>query len=194
VVLGRCELTRIGGRRVGPVTVVLLAVMVLSAGSPAISFAAVSSNSASARSSASLRAARVEAGRLLRSWPLPPGARRKAREPAGGGASLASYDVNIPGWPRLVDLHEFFVVPSATPRSVIKWMGRHRPAGASPGDNGNDPQTGERWNSLYFLRLRRFQHWPDLVINAVPIRGGAVAVRVDAQVGPPGPLPPCNCY
>jgi hypothetical protein len=184
----------VGGRRVGPVTAVLIAVVVLSAGSSAVSFAAASSNSASARSSASLRAARVEAGRLLRSWPLPPGARRRVREPAGGGVSLASYHLFHGTWARTVDLHEFFVVPSATPRSVIKWMGRHRPTGASPGDNGSDPQTGERSNTLFFLRLRRFQHWPDLLINAVPIRGGAVAVRVDAQVGPPGPPVPCSCY
>src|SRR5437588_4644703 len=66
-----------------------------------------------------VRAARREAKRLLALVRLPPGARRPAREPAGAGRALASYAVNVPVVPHLVDLHEYFVVPASTPETAI---------------------------------------------------------------------------
>lgn len=170
----------------GVVLAAIVAATVGSASSMAAS-AAVPSHPGSSRALSHghrVRAARRQARRLLRLMPLPAGARRRAREPAGGGAWLAGYAVNIPGWPRMVDLHEFFVVSSTTPRSVIDWMQRHLPPGSSQGDSGADSKSAERWTSFYFQRLRRFAHWPDLVADAVPIAGGKVAVRIDAQVAP----------
>ena len=136
-----------------------------------------------------LRAARAEARHLLGLVRLPPGARPSARKPAGADAALSSYSVSVPVVPHLVDRHEFFVVPG-TPASVIGWMQRHRPAGSRQDDSGAG-SAGEQWTSFAFTSIHGFAGWPDLVVNAVPARGGRVAVRVDAQVAPQ-PRLPCN--
>jgi hypothetical protein len=80
-----------------------------------------------------LPAARAEAGHLLGLVRLPPGARLSVPEPAGAGAALSSYAVNVPVVPYLVDRHEFFVA-AGTPASVIGWMEGHRPARSSQDD------------------------------------------------------------
>jgi len=134
-----------------------------------------------------LAAARAEAGHLLGLVRLPPGARLSAREPAGGGAALASYAVNVPVVPYLVDRHQFLVAPG-TPASVIGWMERHPPAGSSQGDSGAG-LAGEQWTSFAFTSVHGFAGWPDLVVNAIQERGGRAAVRVDAQVAPRPRLP-----
>lgn len=134
-----------------------------------------------------LPAASAEAGRLLGLVRLPPGARLSVREPAGAGAALSSYAVNVPVVPHLVDRHEFFVA-AGTPASVIGWLQRHRPAGSSQDDSGGG-SAGEQWTSFAFTSVHGFAVWPDLVVNAVPVRGGRVAVRVDAQVAPRPRLP-----
>jgi hypothetical protein len=134
-----------------------------------------------------LRAARTEARHLLGLVRLPPGARQSVREPAGAGAALSSYSVNVPVVPHMVDRHEFFAAPG-TPAWVIGWVQRHRAAGSSQGDSGAGP-AGEQWTSFDFTSIRGFAGWPDLVVNAVPARGGRVAVRVDAQVAPQPRLP-----
>jgi len=134
-----------------------------------------------------LPAARAEAGRLLGMVRLPPGARLSVRAPAGGGAALSSYAVNVPVVPHLVDRHEFFVA-AGTPASVIGWMQRHRPAGSSQDDSGGG-SAGEQWTSFAFRSVHGFAAWPDLVVNAVGARGSRVAVRVDAQVAPQPRLP-----
>jgi hypothetical protein len=102
---------------------------------------------------------------------------------------LASYAVNVPVVPHLVDLHEYFVVPASTPATVIKWMEQHRPAGSSQGDSGSSSGHGEQWTSFDFQHIRGFEIWPDLVANAVGISGGRVALRVDAQTAPRPRLP-----
>lgn len=134
-----------------------------------------------------LRAAQAEARHLLGLIRLPPGARRSTHMPAGGGAALSSYSVNVPVVPHLVDQHEFFVAPG-TPASVIGWMQGHRPAGSRQDDYGNGP-AAEQWTSFGFTSVHGFAGWPDLLVNAVPARGGGVALRVDAQVGPRPRLP-----
>ena len=134
-----------------------------------------------------LAAARAEARRLLRLVPLPPGARPSARQPAGSGAALSAYSVNVPVVPHLVDMHEFFVAPG-TPASVIGWMQQHRPAGSRQDDSGGG-SPGERWTSFAVTSIHGFAGWPDLVANAVQAGGGRVAVRVDAQVAPRPRLP-----
>jgi hypothetical protein len=133
-----------------------------------------------------LRVARAEARQLLGLIRLPPGARSSARIPAGAGAALSSYSVSVPVVPHLVDLDEFFTAPG-TPASVIGWMQLHRPAGSSQDDSGTG-SAGEQWTSFAFKSIPGFATWPDLVVNAVPARGG-VAVRVDAQVAPQPRLP-----
>ncbi len=109
------------------------------------------------------------------------------RQPAGAGAALSSYAVNVPVVPHLVDRHEFFVA-AGTPASVIGWMQRHRPAGSSQDDSGGG-SAGEQWTSFAFRSVHGFAAWPDLVVNAVGARGSRVAVRVDAQVAPRPRLP-----
>jgi hypothetical protein len=137
-----------------------------------------------------LRVARREAKRLLAMIRLPPGARRQAREPSGAGQALASYSVNVPVVPHLVDLHEYFVVSSSTPADVIDWMQRHPPERSVQGDYGTSSgRGGGQWTSFVFRRIRGFAIWPDLVANAVAISGGEVAVRVDAQSAPRPRLP-----
>ena len=134
-----------------------------------------------------LRAARAEARHLLGLVRLPPGARPSVREPARAGAALSLYAVNVPVVPHLVDRHEFFSAPG-TPAWVIGWVQRHRPAGSSQGDSGAG-SAGEQWTSFDYTSILGFAGWPDLVVNAVPARGGSVAVRVDAQVAPQPRLP-----
>jgi hypothetical protein len=134
-----------------------------------------------------LRAGRAEAQHLLGLVRLPPGARLSARMPAGTGAALSSYSVSVPVVPHLVDLHEFFVA-TGTPASVIGWMQLNRPAGSSQDDSGTG-SVGEQWTSFAFTSIRGFAIWPDLVVNAVPVHGSSVAVRVDAQVAPQPRLP-----
>ncbi len=134
-----------------------------------------------------LRAARAEARHLLGLARLPPGARPSARMPAGVGAALSSYSVSVPVVPHLIDRREFFVA-LGTPASVIGWMQRHRPAGSSQDDSGVG-SAGEQWTSFAFRSIHGFASWPDLIINAVPARGGRVAVRVDAQIAPQPRLP-----
>jgi hypothetical protein len=134
-----------------------------------------------------LRAARAEAQHLLGLVVLPPGAGMSARMPAGAGAALSSYSVSVPAVPHLIDRREFFVAPG-TPASAIGWMQRHRPAGSSQDDSG-DGSAGEQWTSFAFTSIHGFATWPDLVIHAVPARGGSVAVRVDAQIAPQPRLP-----
>jgi hypothetical protein len=134
-------------------------------------------------------AARREASHLLTLIRLPVGARRSVSEPAGAGAALASYSVNIPVVPELIDLHEYFVVPSATAASVIDWITQNPPAGSARGDSGSGQVSGEQWTSFDFQHLSGFVNWPDLVANAVPIPNGEVALRVDAQVAPRPSLP-----
>jgi hypothetical protein len=107
--------------------------------------------------------------------------------PAGAGAALSSYAVNVPVVPHLVDRHEFFVA-AGTPASVIGWMQRHRPAGSSQDDSGGG-SAGEQWTSFAFRSVHGFAAWPDLVVNAIGARGSRVAVRVDAQVAPQPRLP-----
>jgi hypothetical protein len=71
--------------------------------------AASTSSSSSRLSSMAARynttAARREASYLLTLIRLPVGARRSVSEPAGAGAALASYSVNVPVLPELIDLH-----------------------------------------------------------------------------------------
>ena len=134
-----------------------------------------------------LQAARAEARRLLGLIRLPPGARPSARTPAGAGAALSSHSVSVPVVPHLVDQHEFFTAPG-TPASVIGWIELHRPAGSSLDDSGVG-SADEQWTSFAFTSIHGFAIWPDLIVNAVPVRGGSVAVRVDAQVGPQPQLP-----
>jgi hypothetical protein len=135
-----------------------------------------------------VRAARAEARHLLGLVRLPPGARQSAREPAGAGVALSSYSVNVPVVPHLVDRHEFFVVPG-TPGAVIGWAQLHRPPGSRQGDSGAGGAAGEQWTSFDFTSIRGFAGWPDVVVNAVRLRGGRVAIRVDAQVAPRPRLP-----
>ncbi|MGZ4234281.1 MAG: hypothetical protein ACXVVQ_23030, partial [Solirubrobacteraceae bacterium] len=120
---------------------------------------------------------------------LPPTARRSGGEPAGAGAALSTYSVSVPVVQHLVDLHEYFIVPSATVRSVVDWMQRHRPAGSIQGDSGAGGSPGEWWTSFEFRRISGFAIWPELVANAVTLPGGDVAVRVDAQTAPQPRLP-----
>jgi hypothetical protein len=180
----------------------LVAVVLVAA--PALTIGACSASSGLASSSAGrwhsgsssrhgpvydVRAARREAKRLLSLVPLPPNARRQAREPAGAGRALASYAVNVPVVPHLVDLHEYFVVPASSAAHVMDWMEHHRPAGSSQGDSGSSSGHGEQWTSFDFQHIRGFEIWPDVVANAVGISGGRVALRVDAQTAPRPRLP-----
>ena len=143
----------------------------------------------SSRSPYNTPAARREAKRLLALVKLPPGAHRSASEPRGGGSSLASYAVNVPVVPDLVDLHEYYVVPGTTPSALISWMERHAPRGSVPGDNGAGGPQAEQWTSFDFHGLRGFAGWPDITANAASIPGGAVALRIDAQAAPSPRLP-----
>jgi hypothetical protein len=136
-----------------------------------------------------VRAARREAKRLLALIRLPPGARRQAREPSGAGQALASYSINVPVVPHLVDVHEYFVLRSSTPADVIDWMQRHPPPRTIQGDYGTSSGRGGQWTSFEFRRISGFAFRPDLVANAVAIPGGEVAVRVDAQTAPRPRLP-----
>jgi hypothetical protein len=181
-----------------------LIVAVVLAVAPALGLGACSASSGLASSSAGnphggssspsgpvydVRAARREAKRLLGLVRLPRGARRQAREPAGAGRALASYAVNVPVVPHLVDLHEYFVVPASSAAGVVRWMERHRPKGSSRGDSGSSSAHGEQWTSFDFRHVRGFAVWPDLVANTVGISGGRVALRVDAQIAPRPRLP-----
>ncbi|HEY2307699.1 MAG TPA: hypothetical protein VGI05_17645 [Streptosporangiaceae bacterium] len=71
---------------------------------------------------------------------------------------------------------------------MIGWMEGHRPAGSSQDDSGGG-SAGERWTSFAFTSVHGFAGWPDLVVNTVLVRGGRVAVRVDAQVAQRPRLP-----
>src|ERR671934_2596142 len=143
---------------------VLLVGVLVAAAAATLSACAGSSGSASSSSSAASSVsdappARQEAKRLLTLIRLPPTARRSAREPAGAGAALASNMVSIPSVPRLVELHEYFVVPSSTPATVIAWLERHRPTGSVQDDRGGG-SAGERWTSFAFGRVSGFAIWP----------------------------------
>jgi hypothetical protein len=137
-----------------------------------------------AASGSDVQPGRSEALHLLTLVSLPAGAQRSAGEPAGAGPAL-SYPPSVPVVPRLVDVHEFFVVPG-TPGGVIAWVQSHRPADSRQGDSGSSPE--DRWTSLEFgttrgVRLR------ELVVDAAQRSGGVVAVRVDAQVASSPRLP-----
>jgi hypothetical protein len=173
----------------------VLSVLVVGAVVAAFAFAAAGSNG---------QAAGSEALRLLGLVRLPAGARRSADVPAGAGAVL-SYPPSVPVVPRLVDLHEFFVVPG-TPGSMIDWVEAHRPAGAERGDFGRSAAAPMgcgavscassccasahegRWISLEFGATRSVGP-RELVVDAVQLRGGVVGVRVDAQVASLPKLP-----
>lgn len=160
-----------------------------SASAGASSSTGPSITSSSAHSPYDTAAAKREARRLLTLVRLPSSARRSAQEPHGAGASLASYAVNVPVVPDLVDLHEFFVVPHATPAGLIGWIERHAPQGSIQGDSGGGSIHGEQWTSLDFSHVKGFAIQPEIVANAVSISGGAVALRVDAQTAPRPRLP-----
>jgi hypothetical protein len=81
------------------------------------------------------------------------------------------------------------VVPSAATASVIDFIEHTPPAGAVQGDSGSGQVAGEQWTSFDFQHVSGFATWPELVANAVPLPGGEVAVRVDAQVAPRPTLP-----
>jgi hypothetical protein len=134
-------------------------------------------------------AARREATVLLGLVRLPGRAMGSASEPAGAGTALVGDSVNVPVVPSLVDLHAFFVVPAATVVDVIDAVQGARPAGAVQGDSGSGGTSGEQWTSFDFPRVRGFAFPPELVVNAVPVAGAQVAVRVDAQVAPRPELP-----
>jgi hypothetical protein len=100
---------------------------------------------------------------------------------------LSSYSVNVPVVPHLVDRHEFYIA-SGTPASVIGWAQKYRPPGSRQDDNGTADQ-GAHWTSFSFPSVRGFASSPDLLLDAVPMRGAKVAIRVDAQVAPRPRLP-----
>lgn len=130
--------------------------------------------------------AELEARHLLTLVRLPPNARRSAHQPAGTAPRLSSYSVNVPFAPHLVDLHEFYTA-SGTPASVIGWAEGHRPPGSRQSDSGDADQHA-RWTSFSFPSIKGFAV-SDLVLDAVPVHGGTVAIRVDAQVAPRPRLP-----
>ncbi|MGH3626206.1 MAG: hypothetical protein ACRDRL_01995, partial [Sciscionella sp.] len=127
-----------------------------------------------------LQVAESEAQHLLGQVRLPPDAKRSAHQPAGTAPRLSSYSVSVPVVPHLVDRHEFYVA-SGTPASVIGWAQNHRPLGSRQDDNG-DADQGAHWTSFSFPAIKGFASSPDLLLDAVPMRGGKVAIRVDAQV------------
>lgn len=134
-----------------------------------------------------VHAAENEARQLLRQVRLPPDAKRSAHQPAGSAPRLSSYSVSVPVAPHLVDLHEFYTA-AGTPASVIGWAQDHRPAGSRQDDNGTADQ-GAYWTTFSFPQVTGFAFRPDLLLDAVAIGGGKVAIRVDAQVAPKPRLP-----
>ncbi len=129
------------------------------------------------------RLARKEAARLLDAALLPPGSRPSAAEPAGDGHVLKAPPQSI-GSPNLVDLHRFFVAPSAAV-SVQAWLRSHPSGGATA--HGYGSQDGPKGVQAYFVvdtfaEVRNLFDNPVLDVSDAPLPGRRSAIRVDAQV------------
>jgi hypothetical protein len=144
---------------------------------------AVAAALALAASGSHTQTARAEAKRLLTLLHLTADSQPSAGEPSGAGARLSS-SPSVPSVPHLIALHEFFTAPGA-PATFIAAL--HRPAGSKQGDSGASP--GERWTSFEFGPIPHVVALRELVVNAVQLRAGTVAVRVDSQTAPLPRLP-----
>lgn len=129
------------------------------------------------------KTARSEAQRLLKVLKLPAGTEPSAGAPTGAGSPL-SLAPSVPSVPHLIDLREFFTAPG-TPATFIASL--RPPTGSRQGDSGTSP--GEQWTSFEFGPIPRVVALRELVVNAVQLRTGTVAVRVDAQTAPLPTLP-----
>lgn len=165
-------------RRVAPARLTLASIAVLVAAGAVALAAAPRSHEQAAH-----RAARHLLG-LVR---LPSGARRVAHAPAGAGPGLA-FSPSYPVVPNLVDLQAYYVVPAMTPGEVIAWVTARRPRGAAQGDSGSS-EPGEVWTSFEFGAVPGVLALRELVFDAVSLRSGGTAVRVDAQSSPLPVLP-----
>jgi hypothetical protein len=128
---------------------------------------------------------------------LPPGARRAASEPAGGGTALATPAVRE-ATPVEVDEHAWWRVRGG-PRAVLAYVAAHRPAGSrrdltGRGTSGPGAATGYfagyAWPPVRGVLARR-----SLIVTAVGIGGGWTGIRADAEVvwlvpRPPGTMIP----
>jgi len=128
--------------------------------------------------------ARAEARRLLALLQLPTGARVVGTAPRGAGSQL-SFAPSIPSVPGLIDLKEFFTAPD-TAAAFIRSL--RRPDGSRQGDSGASPPS-QRWTSFEFGPIKNVVALRELVITAVQLQPGTVAVRVDAQTAPLPTLP-----
>jgi hypothetical protein len=128
-------------------------------------------------------AARRAAGAILAEVKLPPGLHFVTAEPAGDRRELAQASTT---WadPDLVDLARF-ATGSGDPQAVEQWLRAHAPAGSTYAGDGYG--SGENELPTWDLTLS----WPAvgqlldsrrLVVTALTLPDGNVAVRFDAQV------------
>jgi hypothetical protein len=147
----------------------------------------------------SVAVARAAALQNLEAVTLPAAAVRVSSDPErslrlGDGDFLGRL-MNVTGAPELVDVHRFWRVP-ASPRSVLRFIDSHVPAGAGPSGtgSGNDGDGRIGWyRSDSVVVSSRLLASEGIQIGVTAARGGGTAVRVDGyaytKAAPPGDLP-----
>jgi hypothetical protein len=125
-----------------------------------------------------VKAADASAKRLLSLLTLPAGTKPVPAAPAAASAAL-SLSPSLPSVPNLIDLERFFTA-ARTPAAFIGSLAV--PTGAQQDDSGGS--GGEQWTSFRFRPVPHVVALRELVINAVKLPHGGVAVRVDSQTAP----------
>lgn len=127
------------------------------------------------------RAARREAGALLRDDVLPGSAVGLSREPAGDGGALA-HPAQVPALADLIDLHRWWRMTGSV-ASVYRFIKAHRPEGARLNGWGRRyPRPTAAFVDFELPPVRAILESRGLNIVVAPLGRHEVGVRVDAQV------------
>jgi hypothetical protein len=131
---------------------------------------------------ANQRAGTRDAELLLGRLVLPPGARTSAREPPGGGSTLASPALGV-ATPDVIDRHAWWIVPGR-PQAVLAFIEAHPPVGSRSSVSGSGSLRGV--TTSWFLRFQ----WPPitavlqerfLTVGLVRLPDDSTGARADAQ-------------
>lgn len=140
----------------------------------AVAAAAVAGNAANHR------AASTEAGRILGSLNLPPGAQVSPADPSGGLLAMAVR----PRTPALVDRHAFWTVPGE-PKDVLIWIEDHPPSGSARDESGagaGRQGTTTWWDGYSWPAVPGVMGLRQLIVTVAHARSGGTALRADAEV------------
>jgi hypothetical protein len=149
-------------------------------GSIAVAAVAVTIAIAAPTAASNRRAARHDVPRLLSRLRVPPGAKAVGSDPSAH--RRLGWAWSFPGTPALVDVHQFWRVPS-NPVGIAAWFRQHAPPGSSVGGYGGTSGRGFEVDMVQF----GFAPTPGvlssrgIVVAVTVARGGGTAIRADAQ-------------